>query len=101
MYFRQPRLRRVREAPRNVWRRLSIWPATPAGAGPRKPTEKIPIWFPELAWPQGKGPYIDKSHVLATLKHFAVHGQPEGGTNVGPGNYSERVVREYFLKPFE
>ncbi len=50
---------------------------------------------------QGNGPFIDKSHVMATLKHFAVHGQPEGGTNVGPGNYSERVVREYFLKPFE
>lgn len=50
---------------------------------------------------QGTGPDIDKSHVMATAKHFAVHGQPEGGTNVAPGNYSERVVREYFLKPFE
>lgn len=50
---------------------------------------------------QGNGPTIDKSHVLATAKHFAVHGQPEGGTNVAPGNYSERVIREYFLKPFE
>ena len=50
---------------------------------------------------QGTGPYIDKSHVLATAKHFAVHGQPEGGTNVAPGNYSERVVREFFLKPFQ
>lgn len=50
---------------------------------------------------QGKGPFIDKAHVMATAKHFAVHGQPEGGTNVAPGNYSERVVREYFLKPFE
>jgi len=50
---------------------------------------------------QGDGPGIDKSHVMATAKHFAVHGQPEGGTNVGPGNYSERVIREYFLKPFE
>ena len=49
---------------------------------------------------QGTGPEIDKSHVMATAKHFAVHGQPEGGTNVGPGNYSERVIREYFLKPF-
>jgi beta-xylosidase len=49
---------------------------------------------------QGTGPEIDKQHVLATAKHFAVHGQPEGGTNVAPGNYSERVVREYFLKPF-
>jgi len=50
---------------------------------------------------QGDSPTIDKSHVMATLKHFAVHGQPESGTNVGPGSYSERVVREYFLKPFQ
>jgi beta-glucosidase len=50
---------------------------------------------------QGNGPLIDKSHVIATAKHFAVHGQPEGGTNAAPGNYSERVIREYFLKPFE
>jgi beta-glucosidase len=50
---------------------------------------------------QGDGPTIDKTHVMATAKHFAVHGQPEGGTNVSTGNYSERVVREYFLKPFE
>jgi beta-glucosidase len=50
---------------------------------------------------QGTTSGIDKSHVMATAKHFAVHGQPEAGTNVAPGNYSERVVREYFLKPFE
>jgi len=50
---------------------------------------------------QGAGPFIDKTHVVATAKHFAVHGQPEGGTNVAPGNYSERVIREYFLKPFK
>ncbi len=50
---------------------------------------------------QGSGPVIDQSHVMATMKHFAVHSQPESGTNVGPGNYSEHVVREYFLKPFQ
>jgi len=50
---------------------------------------------------QGNGPFLDKAHVMATTKHFAVHGQPEAGTNVGPGNYSERVIREYFLKPFQ
>ena len=50
---------------------------------------------------QGIGPLVDKSHVIATAKHFAVHGQPEGGANTAPGNYSERVIREYFLKPFE
>lgn len=50
---------------------------------------------------QGSGPFVDKEHVIATAKHFAVHGQPEGGTNAAPGNYSERVIREYFLKPFQ
>jgi beta-glucosidase len=50
---------------------------------------------------QGLGPGVDKSHVMATAKHFAVHGQPEAGTNVGPANYSERTIREYWLKPFE
>ncbi len=50
---------------------------------------------------QGTGPFIDKEHVIATAKHFAVHSQPEGGTNVGPADYSERTVREYFFKPFK
>ena len=49
---------------------------------------------------EGAGPFIDKKHVIATAKHFAVHGQPEGGTNAAPANYSERVIREYFLMPF-
>lgn len=51
---------------------------------------------------QGAGPFIDKAHVIATAKHFAgVHGQPEGGNNIAPASYSERTIREYFLKPFE
>ncbi len=50
---------------------------------------------------QGKGPIIDNQHVIATPKHFAVHGQPESGTNIAPGNYSERVIREVFLPSFE
>ncbi|HEY0375943.1 MAG TPA: glycoside hydrolase family 3 protein, partial [Pyrinomonadaceae bacterium] len=50
---------------------------------------------------QGPGPGVDNEHVMATAKHFAAHGQPEGGTNIGPANYSERVLREYFLPSFE
>ncbi|HUS12258.1 MAG TPA: glycoside hydrolase family 3 N-terminal domain-containing protein [Pyrinomonadaceae bacterium] len=50
---------------------------------------------------QGPGPTIDGSHVIATAKHFAAHGQPEGGTNVAPANYSERVLREIFLPSFK
>ncbi len=50
---------------------------------------------------QGDSYLIGRHHVLATAKHFAVHGQPEGGTNTAPGNYSERIVRENFLIPFQ
>lgn len=39
--------------------------------------------------------------VLATAKHFAAHGHPEGGRNCGPANYSERALREELLLPFE
>jgi len=50
---------------------------------------------------QGDSFLIGRHHVVATAKHFAVHGQPEGGTNTGPGNYSERILRENFLVPFQ
>ena len=50
---------------------------------------------------QGDSFFINRHHVMATMKHFAVHGQPEGGTNTAPGNYSERVIRENFLLPFQ
>src|SRR6266853_1969982 len=51
---------------------------------------------------QGTSWDIDRRHhVIATAKHFAVHGQPEGGTNTAPGNYSERIIRESFLLPFQ
>jgi len=50
---------------------------------------------------QGAGPNVDGEHVIATAKHFAAHGQPEGGTNTAPGNFSERILREVFLPPFE
>ena len=50
---------------------------------------------------QGSGPTVDNEHVIATAKHFAAHGQPEAGTNVGPANFSERVLREVFLPSFE
>lgn len=50
---------------------------------------------------QGDATFRDKKHVVATLKHFAAHGQPEGGTNTAPVNVSERLLREVFLYPFQ
>jgi beta-glucosidase len=50
---------------------------------------------------QGDATFRDKRHVIATLKHFAAHGQPESGTNCAPANVSERVLRETFLYTFK
>ncbi|HXN48079.1 MAG TPA: glycoside hydrolase family 3 N-terminal domain-containing protein [Bryobacteraceae bacterium] len=50
---------------------------------------------------QGPNFLIDRHHVMATAKHFAVHGAPEGGTNTAPGNYAERIVRESYLAAFQ
>jgi beta-glucosidase len=49
---------------------------------------------------QGTSWIIDRHHVMATMKHFAAHGQPESGTNAAPANFSERDLRETFLVPF-
>ena len=50
---------------------------------------------------QGDATFRDKRRVIATLKHFAAHGQPESGQNCAPANISERVLRETFLQPFK
>jgi beta-glucosidase len=50
---------------------------------------------------QGDTLPLGAGKVFATLKHMTGHGQPEGGTNAGPANISERVLRETFLPPFE
>jgi beta-glucosidase len=50
---------------------------------------------------QGDALPLAKGKVFATLKHMTGHGQPESGTNVGPANISERVLREVFFPPFE
>lgn len=50
---------------------------------------------------QGRSQNIDSMHAAVTLKHFSGHGQPEGGRNTAPVNYSERIFRETHLYPFE
>src|SRR4029079_3427171 len=50
---------------------------------------------------QGDATFRDKKRVIATLKHFVAHGQPESGMNCAPVNVSERVLRETFLYTFK
>ena len=50
---------------------------------------------------QGRNESIDQNHVIACAKHFSGHGQPEGGTNLAPANFSERILRENHFYPFE
>jgi beta-glucosidase len=49
---------------------------------------------------QGDASFTDKTRVIATLKHFVGHGQPESGMNCAPANVSLRVLRETFFYPF-
>lgn len=50
---------------------------------------------------QGRSELIGNEHVVATLKHFAGHGQSEGGNNTSPVICDERYFRENHLYPFE
>jgi len=50
---------------------------------------------------QGDARFRNKTRVIATLKHFAAHGQPESGTNCAPVNVSRRLLREVHLHPFK
>ena len=49
---------------------------------------------------QGDDDRWSEGEVFATLKHMAGHGEPEGGSNIGPAHVSERTLREVFLYPF-
>jgi len=49
---------------------------------------------------QGDASFRDKRRLIATLKHFAAHGAPEGGMNCAPAEVSNRTLREVFLRPF-
>jgi beta-glucosidase len=50
---------------------------------------------------QGREKMLGPDHVAVTLKHFAGHGQPEGGKNIAPVDIPERTFRETHLYPFE
>ena len=50
---------------------------------------------------QGDASFRDKTRMIATLKHFCGHGQPESGMNCAPANVSLRVLRETFFYPFK
>ena len=50
---------------------------------------------------QGDTKFKGKKNLIATLKHFVAHGQPEAGMNCAPPNVSARTVREVFMFPFK
>lgn len=50
---------------------------------------------------QGDGTLKNNNRLISTLKHYAAHGQPESGSNCGPANISERVLRETFFPSFK
>ena len=44
---------------------------------------------------KGDTSFKGKKRVIATLKHFAAHGQPESGQNCAPVNVSMRAARNF------
>ena len=58
------------------------------------------MWVAAVRGFQGDRSFADKSRVIATLKHFVAHGQPESGQNCAPANVAMRELREVFLRPF-
>jgi beta-glucosidase len=50
---------------------------------------------------QGRGRTVGHKNVAVTLKHFAGHGQSEGGKNISPVFFSDRMFRETHLYAFE
>ena len=51
---------------------------------------------------QGDATFKDKKHVIATLKHFAAHGQPESGMNCAPGErLRARAARDVPVSTFK
>ena len=77
-----------------------------AGDASRRHTAKIRSWF--RGWGlrrcsgfQGDASFRDKKRLIATLKHFVGHGQPESGMNCAPANVSMRVLRETFFFSFK
>ncbi len=50
---------------------------------------------------QGEGPGVDGEHLIATAKHFAAHGSPEGGLNLAPVAGGLRELRTTFFPPFK
>jgi beta-glucosidase len=50
---------------------------------------------------QGRELPIAQGKVIATLKHFAAHGQPEGGMNVAPPGADDQTINEIHLYPFK
>ncbi len=50
---------------------------------------------------QGRSLPLGRDKVFATAKHFAGHGPHEGGINTAPVYFTERVLRDQYLFPFE
>ncbi len=54
-----------------------------------------------LALTEGLQHHGDGTGILATAKHFAGHGSPEGGRNAASPHFGAREFAEVYLPPFE
>ena len=50
---------------------------------------------------QTDAPGLGAAGVICTPKHYAAHGDPQGGLNLSPVNAGTRLLRSLYLQPFE
>ena len=50
---------------------------------------------------QGDRPRLGRKHMIATVKHFAAHGSPEGGINLAPVAGGMHDLHTLYLPPFK
>ncbi len=50
---------------------------------------------------QGTEEKLGDENVVATMKHFIAHGDPQGGLNLAPVAGGDRLLRELYLKPYK
>lgn len=86
--------------------RLSLAPDLDVGREPRwgrieETYGESPYLVGEMGAAYVCGLLGDDGKYAATVKHFAAHGSPEAGINLGPTRATEQELRDMYLPPFK
>ena len=85
--------------------RMSFAPDLDLGREPRwgrieETFGESPLLVGDMGEAYVKGLLADDGQYAATVKHFAAHGSPEGGVNLGPVTATPQELEDRYLPPF-